>query len=100
MRPCNTQVPEPFHKCDDNHQNVLKNLVSVSRTDILSVLIVLDATFGTLLTVRLHYPVQVKRMAKTLKDSVAVINIVGIAIVAEGNQITLTFNVRTMKNFE
>ena len=99
-----TLVPEPFRKCDDNFKSVLRSPVAVCLTQTPSTLLVLDADRGSLMTVRLHYPAEVKSVAQRLQKAVAVATISGVALVAEGGQVScvdynnvLKFNVKKAK---
>ena len=77
-----TIVPEQFRKCEDNAINVLLEPVGICRSDEASIFLVVDRT-GKLVSVRLHYPAEIKILQEKLSFPVAVLEVFGVALIAE-----------------
>jgi hypothetical protein len=78
-----TVVPELFRQVDDNIKKVLKSPSAFTLSADPSVLIVSDFAKGTLVSVRLHYPAEVKELANGLDKPMSVCVMYGAVIVAE-----------------
>ncbi|MES9905412.1 MAG: hypothetical protein ABW168_22390 [Sedimenticola sp.] len=82
---------------DDNIKNILTNPSSITLSADASVLLVTDFTRGTLVSIRLHYPAEVKEVANHLHKQMSVVVMYGAALVAESQQIVCIDYNNTLK---